>query len=361
MACRPTSLAWVCSLLVTGCAGGGSPRAEVAAVATAAPVAAPARPVTGSNADRSSANPGSPPAALEPSTRFAAERVLDAKVVFLAAGVGDRLAVLADDGGAIVPHRFEAGRWQALPLPATATCAVGSSSLGMFFGRDNRPRLMGSRDVGGARRMVYLRHKDGAWRDERGEIGSLAGDGSVLFGVLGEDDPEIVCRVGGICLRKSRAGWKELANVLPESAVVRAFGGLGYAVVTDGVLVARDAGFARVGPPAAWSSQPTGFWVGADGAIAVVEPAADALHVLAAGAQAWVTERSPVREPNDVMGPVGDRWIAGVGGLVHHEEGRWARVGDAAWSLRRVVPTAGGVVAAGPSGVVRARPADPVR
>lgn len=343
--------------MVVGCAASppaAAPIADPPATSPSPPVRPPAA------ASSPAPAPDTPPApALPRSEGFAAQRILEADVVFLAAGAGDRLAILAAEGGAIVPHRFEAARWQRLPLPSSATSAVGAASLGMFFGRDHRPRLMGHREVEGARRMVYLRHKDGAWRDERGEIGSLAGDGSVLFGVLGDEDPEIVCRVGGICLRKSRAGWKELKNVLPERAVVRAFGGAGYALLAEGVLVARDEGFARLGPPAAWSTEATGLWVGADGEMVVVEPAADALHVLAPGATTWRTERSPIRAPRDVFGPRGDRWIAGAGGLAHEEGGRYARVGDASWSLLRVVPTSGGVVAAGPSGVVRARPTSP--
>ena len=285
-----------------------------------------------------------------------AERTLDAHVLFLEAGAGDRLAVLADAAGVVLPHRFENGAWQALPLPASARSAVGQSSLGIFFGRDNRPRLMGHRSDGASRRMVYLRHRDGVWQDQRSEIGALAGDTSVLFGVLGDADPEVVCKASGICLLKSRKGWKELAGSLPETAVVRTFAGTGYALTAEGVFAAGDTSFARVGPPAPWRSEVTGFFVDAAGAIAVVEPGADAVHTLTGPTAAWRTEASPVAAPRDVMGSPGDRWVGGDGGLVHEEGGAFARVGDPSWRIARVIATSGGTVAAGPSGVVRVRP-----
>jgi len=88
---------------------------------------------------------------------------------------------------------------------------------------------MGHRKAGDPR-MVYLRFRDGAWKEERSEIGALAGDSSELFGVLGEVDPEVVCKVGGICLVKSRQGWKEVNATIPPSAVVRVFHGKGWAL-----------------------------------------------------------------------------------------------------------------------------------
>lgn len=290
------------------------------------------------------------------SDRFVAERTLDAHVIFLEAGLDGRLAVLADDGGLVVPHRFEKGSWEALPLPARWRSTVDTSSLGIFFGRDHRPRLMGHRTEAGERRMVYLRHKDGSWQDQRVELGALGGDTSVLFGALGDADPEVVCRVGSICLLKSRQGWKEVKNTLPETAVVRTQRGEGWALTAEGLLVAREGVFTRVGPPAPWRSEATGFWVDAGGVATVAEPGADALHVLDGPAAAWRTERSPIPGPRDVLGPPGDRWVAGDGGLVHEEGGSFARVGDPAWKLARVIPAERGVVAGGASGVVVARP-----
>lgn len=288
--------------------------------------------------------------------RFRLERLLEARVIFLVTGEGGRMAVLADEGGTVVPHRFEGGRWQALPLPDGRKAATADSSLGIYFGRDNRPRLMGHRGSGEPR-MVYLRHRDGSWREERSEIGSLAGETSQLFGVLGEADPEVVCKVGGICLVKSRKGWKEIGATIPSSAVVRVFHGKGWALTPAGVFRADDGGFVAVGPPAPWKGQPTGFWVGDDNAIAVADPEGESIHVLDAGASSWKKERSPIAHPRDVSGPPADRWVCGDGGLVHGDGVRWARLGDAGMRVHRWISAPGGGLVAGQSGVFAVRAA----
>jgi hypothetical protein len=279
------------------------------------------------------------------------ERLLEANVFFLITGEEGRIAALADDGGMVVPHRYERGAWQAIPLPAAEKTAPATAALGIYFGRDNRPRLMGHREAAGGRKMVYLRHRDGTWQDQRSEIGALAGDASQLYGVLGEADPEVVCKLGGICLLKSRKGWKELANTIPPTSVVRVFGGKGWALTPDGVFRADDGGFARVGPPASWKSAATGFWVGDDGAMAVVEPAANAVHHIEPGGASWKTVASPIAGPRDIAGPARDRWICGDGGLAHGEGDAFARVGDAALRLSRWIPTKDGGLTGGPSGV----------
>ena len=286
--------------------------------------------------------------------RYRVERLLEADVIFLITGEGGRIAVLADEGGLVVPHRFENGSWQALPLPDSRKVPAAEASLGIYFGRDNRPRLMGHRGRTEPR-MVYLRHRDGRWQEERSEIGALATDTSQLFGVLGEADPEVVCKVGGICLVKTRKGWKEVAATIPPSAVVRVFQGKGWALTPAGIFRADDGGFVPVGPPAPWKGQPTGFWVGDDGAMAVADAEADVIHRLDAGASAWTKERAPVAGPRDVAGPAGNRWVSGDGGLAHFEGARWSRVGDAGVRLRRWISTPGGGLVAGRSGVFAVR------
>jgi hypothetical protein len=361
---KPTWPLVTATLLATVVGCGGSPASDPSAPSDPVPepesaAASPAAPPASSAAAPSpAASPAAPRvAALPASPRFLAERVLDERVTFLVDGEGGRLAALSDRSGEVTPHRFERGSWQALPLPASARSEVGRSGLGIYFGRDNRLRLMGWRGEGATRRMVYLRHKDGAWRDERSEIGALAGDGSVLFGVLGAADPEVVCKVGGICLLKSVQGWKEIPNTLPESAVVRAFARKGWALTSEGVLVAGDGGFRRVGPPAPWRTEATGFVV--DGSsVTVVEPGPALVHTLDGPEGTWRSEPSPIAGPRDVAGPAADRWIAGDGGLAHLEGAGFASVGDPTWRLTRVIVTPQGVVAGGPAGVVvtRARP-----
>ena len=300
----------------------------------------------------------SPPTArpvLAASEYHAAERLLDARVVFVARGEEGRLAVLADEAGIVAPWRFEKGTWDKLPLPDAHASKVGTSALGMYFGRDNRPRMMGYRVTAEGPRMVYLRHRDGAWQDQRREVGSLASDTSVLFGELGEADPEIVCREGGASIIKGRFGWNVLKSAPPKEAVIRGFAGRGYALQTDGLYVGESKSFVRIGGAAPWKTAVTGFWVGADGAVAVVEPAADALHVFEPKTGVWTTEPSPVRGPRDVAGPVGNRYVVGDEGIAHLGAKGARRIGEAAISLARVLLIEDHVVAAGPAGVFMIR------
>lgn len=297
---------------------------------------------------------------LPRSEAYRAERILVEPALSLAPGRAGRLAVIVDEAGRAVPWRFEAGDWKRLELPEAERAASRELVAGMYFGRDDRPRLMGYTTAGGSLRMIYLRYKDGAWRGEPTEIGRLGGPPPAeLFGVLGWDDPEIVCKKGDVCLIKSRAGWQEIPPSLPPTRVVRAFGGRGYALTEDGLLRADKSGFTRVGPPAPWKTPATGFWVGDDGAIAVAEPAADAIHTLASGSAEWQTSAAPIDAPADVLGPEGSRFVVGGGGIAHGGQGAFRRVGDPSWSFSFVIALDGGAVAAGPSGVVRISPATP--
>ncbi len=342
---------WSVALLV-GCGGDpghppARPEAEPAQTSAAVSPTASAAPSAAQQPAASASQ------ALAPTDAYRAERTLEADVRFFITGEGGRLAVLANEGGTVVPHRFESGKWEKLELPAAHRAAVADASLGIYFGRDNRPRLMGFRNVSGASRMDYLRFKDGSWRDERSEIGSLANDKAVLYGVLGEADPEVVCREGSICLLKSRKGWKEIRATIPKDATVRVFDGKGYALTADGVYLAADGGVTKVGGAAPWKGSPSGFWVGADGSVVVAEASINVLHVLDRPDAAWRKEASPIAGVRDVAGPPSDRWLAGDGGIAHGDEKGWRRVGEPGWSLGRVVVLGDAVLFGGKSGVVK--------
>lgn len=302
--------------------------------------------------------PSAPPKAAElpVSEGFSAKIVLEKEVAFLIAGESRRLAVLAKDGASTVPHRFEHDRWEALELPEPLRTA-DPAKLGIYFGRDNRPRLMGFQGQADAARMVYLRFKDGSWQDQRSELGGLASDSAALFGVLGERDPEVVCKVGlPTCLLKSRKGWKDVKSSLPPTAVVRAFLGKGYALTSEGVFRADDAGFTRVGPPPPWKTPATGFWVGEGDIVAVVEPALDRIYTLPIASGAWVEQASPIAGPRDITGPTAERWLAGDGGLAVLSAQGPKRVGSADLSFSRVIQDGNRVVAGGRSGVLLVTP-----
>lgn len=341
-------------VLLSGCAsdpgrGTAAPDPRHAPV-TAASSAAPASlPATSSAPSGHAPSGGVAPEEL-PSSDVKLTRIFEQPVRFLITGEDGRLAVLALEEGKIVPHRFEAGRWSRLDLPE-AHRAGPEDTLGIYFGRDNRPRLMGYR--AGAKKMVYLRFRDGKWQEQRSEIGALAADDAHLFGVLGEADPEVVCRVDKLCLIKSRKGWQEVKPDVPVDAVVRAFHGRGYALTEKALLVAGAKGFEPVGPSGPWSTRPTGFWIAPDGACVVVEPDRALVHELAPGAAAWRTERSPIAGPRDVVGPASARTLVGDGGVARGAGGKYARVGERGLRFDRAIEAGDHVLVGGQSGVAK--------
>lgn len=323
-----------------------SPKADASARGAASAAARAKAEVVASAPSAAAPEPGPPP--LEPSSEEPTKR-FDKPVRFLATGEQGRLAVLTVEDGALVPHRFEAGKWERLALPA-AHRAVEGDPLGVYFGRDNRPRAMGYRRE--ARKMLYLRFRDGRWQDQRSELGALAGDDAHLFGVLGEADPEVVCREGKLCLFKSRKGWQEAKPTIPSDAVVRVFGGRGYALTSTGVVRTGPSGFESVGPKATWTTPATGLWVSPEGHVVVVEPARSLVHELDAGASSWRSSAAPIVGPRDVLGPPERRLFVGDGGAARRERGRTVRVGPASLRLSRAIEVAERVVMGGESGVL---------
>src|SRR5438128_2290169 len=87
---------------------------------------------------------------------------------------------------------------------AVAWMVVGAMACGL----PERPPVMGTRSsAAGTRSLVYWRWK-GDWRDKPREIGRLDRDPhGTLFGILGQADPEVVCRLGDACIVKRVTGW----------------------------------------------------------------------------------------------------------------------------------------------------------
>jgi hypothetical protein len=292
-----------------------------------------------------------------PSSSATLAKLLEGDVRFLVAGEGGRLGVLLDEAGALVPARFEAGRWERLPLPEKLGVRA-DDPVGIYFGRDNRPRLMGYRVK--EKTMVYLRHRDGRWQDQRSEVGALASDDAHLFGVLGEADPEVVCRVAELCLIKSRRGWQEAPPTIPNDAVVRTFHLRGWALHAKGLFRTGPIGspkskFEGVLEPIPWTTTPTGFWISETSDAVVVEPERGLLHERVATESAWRSSPAPIAGPRDVVGPSELLIVVGDGGVARREGGEFARVGTADVRVARAVSVGGRVVVAGPSGVLEIR------
>jgi len=156
--------------------------------------------------------------------------------------------------------------------------------LGIFFGRDNEPRIMGTRRTEKGEQAVYLRHLSNGWRDGREEIGRLAAPAAGgLWGVLGTADPELVCRAGAICIIKRNSGWTSV----PAGSAQR------LVTLQDGQLWGLDAG-------GIWSIDAHGW-------------------SLAIPAPTW-------SEPRAFWATRGDAWVATVAELFHYRDGKWQSV-----------------------------------
>jgi hypothetical protein len=314
-------------LWVVGCAAARqapAPQRAAPAVSVATGAASPptrGAPVAASPA-ASSQLPSSPAA-----VGLKVTQLLSVPVSAIALGEGRRIAVLAD-----TPYVGDTRGLRPLPLPTTLGPKTGEvDQLGIFFGRDNEPRIMGTRRGEKGERAVYLRHLPSGWRDGREEIGQLGGAApGGLWGVLGSADPELVCRAGAICIIKRISGW----TIAPAGTVTR------LVTLQDGVLWGLDPtgisgidarGWTLAIPaPPAWS-EPRAFW--ATRAEAWVSTAQDLFHYRAGK---WETVPSPVGlvaafwgvDPKSV-------WLAGSAGAAHFD-GQGFRPVELAGPLRVV-------------------------
>jgi hypothetical protein len=223
------------------------------------------------------------------------------------------------------PLLFDGKAWKAIPLPeALAPNAGQRDEAFVYFGRDNRPRMMGARlsDSGGE--MIYLRYKNGGWRKEPGEIGHLGGHPvGPLYGELGHADPEVVCKPTVMCIIKRRSGWTMFTPGADRPKRVVLSDGKGWAVHDRRVERLDDDGWKPVGDPApftnAWGVHAAGttLWVS--------DPPANALY--RHDGKSWQRVASPIAGPRGMWGSgPDDVWLAGQGGAAHYDGKRWSRV-----------------------------------
>jgi len=295
-------------LWLVGCAA-----AHSAPATSQAPPSASIAPAPGTNAPTSpavaaSSAPPAPPAPL----KLALSRLLSVPVTAIALGEGTRLAVLAD-----TPYVGDARGIRPLPLPATLRPKPGEvDQLGIFFGRDNEPRIMGSRHGERGDRAVYLRHLANGWRDGREEIGSLAGSGpgsGGLWGVLGSADPELVCRAGATCIIKRNSGWTS-APAGAEPRLVTLQDGVLWGLEASGISGIDAHGWTLAIPAARWSG-PQAFW--ATRGEAWVSAAQELFHYREGK---WETVPTPVGSATSFWGTRSDSvWLVGSTGAAHFD------------------------------------------
>jgi len=323
-----------------------SPPASSAPVATTAlvassgsslPTAPASAPLPAASAPATAAPPP-PPVKLGTFRRELAE-----PVVSLALGE-KRAAALGDDA-----WQHEKGAWRKISIPDKFRFQGEGAEGRIFFGRDDRPRIMGVRVREGQPAQLYLRHRDGQWRESPGEIGKLAdAPRQAMWGVLGHLDPEVVCKVDDQCIIKRLTGWKYFKTG-KEHPRVELHNGVAWALKPGSIeRLEDDKRWVAVGQPAPFGA-PGGVWALGDEAW-VSEPGAGKLHHWHKGA--WSSEASPVAGPRGLWGTRrDDLWLAADGGLAHFDGTRWSPVEGPEGPLAEVYTRGGEVWAGGKSGV----------
>lgn len=214
-------------------------------------------------------------------------------------------------------------RLQKIALPATLRPS-GEGTARIFFGRDDLPRIMGTRLHEGGAAQLYARYRGGRWIAEKSEVGRLLSPpAKSLWGVLGHADPEVACKHDDVCIIKRLTGWKTIPAG-GGTPLVELFGGVAWALHPNHVAkLEQDTRWVDVGGAAPFQNA-TGLAVIGDD-VWISEASADKLHRFVAGA--WTTERSPVREPRGMWAFArDDLWLTSAEGLAHHDGKTWSLV-----------------------------------
>ncbi len=273
-----------------------------------------------------------PPAAVEEwESPFRFERVLEVPVRSLALGRPPYVAVLSDQ-----PWMMDESGWHELSLPADIKIGSPNSPVAIFFGRDDKPRIMGAqRSVGGSWEAVYDRWHQGRWERDKREIGRLAGAPAAgLYGVLGDEDPEVVCKDGDVCIIKRRTGWK---TIPAQKGLLRVWviAGTAYLLGDGGMNRLEGDGWAELPWSFEGRGKESGFWVDQGQGVWVTAASQNAIYRGQGGR--FVRMDAPVAAPSMIWGgSAGDVWVAGSDGVGHFDGTSWKRVKGLAGSFTQV-------------------------
>jgi hypothetical protein len=171
---------------------------------------------------------------------------------------------------------------------------------------------------------VYLRHKAG-WKTDPNEITKLMQPPDAgFYGVIGHDDPEVVCEVGGTCIIKRLSGWT-FVPAGAEQLHVDLSSGVAVGLGTSSVSRMTQRGWERIGGDVPWKD-PGGVWASADATtLWVSEPASSSLHRW--DGQRWTRHDSPVAGPRGLWATAGDdMWLAAAGGVARWNGTAWQRI-----------------------------------
>ncbi|MCC6902337.1 MAG: hypothetical protein IT377_25420 [Polyangiaceae bacterium] len=236
--------------------------------------------------------------------------VLDAPVHSLALGQKGRVAALGADAWLDVGKGLH-----QLPKPP-----ANDPTVTVYFGRDDQPRLMGTSQGRG----VYARFRKGGWERGASEIGKL---GSLpmapLFGVLGYDDPEVVCAPDRTCIIKRHTGWTMIVPP-PGQPRVELCGKVAWAWDRAALHRLDDAGWRALDTKPTFS-RAEHLWAVGDTDIWLAEREPSRLHHF--DGNAWKAQPSVVQGPRAVWATSAtDVWVAADGGAAHFDGASWRRV-----------------------------------
>ncbi len=255
---------------------------------------------------------------------------------------------------------FDGKRWKQLP---TLPERLAGQTFELFFGRDNEPRILGfslaanpaetKSDAPSKTTSIHLRFKGGSWQPEPSELGRLASPRGALYGVLGWDDPEVVCRPGEICLIKRISGWKSVpAHAAPLPIVLT--NGTVWALAARHLERLTDGGFERFEPSREWNG-PTSVWVDPSGAPWVVDQTAR--RVFRSTASGWQVLDTPIARAREIWGrSASDVWLVGDDGAAHFDGTAFRCVAGVRGPLHRVAAFDGALWLAGAAGVYDVKP-----
>jgi hypothetical protein len=268
-------------------------------------------------------------------------RIMQQRVTSIGVGESGRAAVYAP-GQAML---FDGNAARALALPELPA----DSSVRIFFGRDNQPRLMGFRaSANGGVRSVYFRYRHGRFQPEPSELGPLGSPEGALYGVLGFEDPEVVCRPGVTCLVKRITGWGR-APAHAEAVPIVLSNGEVFALHDDRVeRLKKDAWIPL--EPARRFQMPVDAWQEPNGALFIAE--GDALVRLAGGV--WTTIWAPLGAVSALLGrSANDLFVAGAIGAAHYDGTTFRCIRDVPGPLTAIARVGTDVWIAGDTGVYR--------
>lgn len=349
----PARAAVALGVLVLGCGAVTTPRESL----PPSPRPDIAAPPAASSPPRRSSDSGSTAPVVAPAVPEVKlllwSREVEASAAMLAVGK-KRVAVLENGTSAgryrgVRMRDLAAGApWQDLVLPERLQPTLEQRErLALFFGRDDRPRLMGTRFDADAPAPRYYRYQAG-WRDRTGEIARLEGGVGTLFGVLGHDDPEVVCKLGEICIIKRLTGWTNVPAPSVEHHVQIAGGGA-FAVAPGSALRidTGDQAWRPISETVPWR-EPRGLWPFGDGTLWVV--GAESLHHW--DGERWHSAASPLPGARALWGRApDDLWLAGQGGLAHYDGTQWSLLMQPRGDFAHIIGTSTEVWVGGDSGV----------